>query len=74
MTEIEITERNQRKENHIAAQPMREWLQKMSQSDFEMTRTQEDLIDHLTNDHGEKINPELEIKRNRKKQLRSRKP
>lgn len=54
--------------------PMRDWLQKMNQSDSEMTRTQEDLIDHLENYHGEKINHELKAKRNKKKEIRSRKP
>lgn len=58
----------------IAEQPMNDWLQEMHKSDTEITRAQEDLIDHLINHHGHSVNPVIHARRNRKKEIRSRRP
>lgn len=58
----------------LAKQPMNDWIQEMTQSDKEITRGQEDLIDHLINDHVQIVNPVIKARRDKKKEIRSRRP
>lgn len=58
----------------IAEQPMNDWIQEMNQSDAEMTREQEDLIDHLINDHVQTVNSVIKARQDKKKEIRSRRP
>lgn len=56
---------------------MNSWLYEMRQSDLEMSRIQEDLLDHLIDYHNfdfKLINPALIVKWNNKKAIRRRKP
>ncbi len=48
-----------------------DWQLKMKQLDLNMTRTQEDLIDHIINVHGQTIDPRLKTKWDKKRMLRS---
>lgn len=53
---------------------MNDWIQEMTQSDAEITREQEDLIDHLIDDHVQIVNPVIKARRDKKKEIRSRRP
>lgn len=53
---------------------MNDWIQEMTQSDVEITRGQEDLIDHLINDHIQMVDPVIKARRDNKKEIRSRRP
>lgn len=51
-----------------------DWQLKIKQSDLSMTRTQEDLIDHMINIHGQTVDAETKIKWDEKKEIRSSQP
>lgn len=56
---------------------MNSWLYEMRQSDLEMSRIQEDLLDHLIDYHDDDfklIDPTFIVKWNNKKAMRRRKP
>lgn len=73
-TDEEETARDTEEQSELAGRPMFEWETAIKSSDSDMTRAQEDLLDHLENDHGQVINTNLKSKRDSKKLLRSQRP
>lgn len=74
LTEAENTAKDTKETEVLLKKLMNDWERNMYQSDAEMTRYQEDLIDHLINDHNQIVDHVLEARRDKKKEMRSRKP
>lgn len=73
-TQEEEIARDSEESKILTEQPMNDWIQEMTQSDVEITREQEDLIDHLIDDHVQIVNPVIKARRDKKKEIRSRRP
>ncbi len=79
-TDVLFTSEEEAEQDTIEAQvleekPMRNWLEKMQESDTIISRTLEDLIDIIEAKYGESmINKHLKSKLNNKKLLRSTRP
>lgn len=74
MTSEEIALRQAEETKFLSELPMKQWVQKIQETDIKLRRTEEDLIDAKTEEERARLPQALLDIYNQKKKIRSQKP